>query len=230
MKNKKLINSIIGIGVFLLYIIYLNCQNIPLQLFGIDPNAMAFNQKIIYLIIYEVVFIVILFLIYKKQFKNDAVDFKNNFKPYLRKYIEYWAFAFALMIASNLIILQFFPTAIANNQESINSIFEVAPLYMIVSAVIFAPIIEETVFRLGFRNIFSSDKLYIFMSGIIFGSMHVVGSINSWFDLFYLIPYSIPGWVFAYTLIKSKNIFVPMSLHLFHNGFMMFLQVVLALL
>ena len=143
--------------------------------------------------------------------------------------MQYWALAFSLMLISNMVIVTLFPNSIATNQEIINNNLMVAPFYMVVSAVLFAPFLEEVIFRLGFRYIFKTDVLFIIASGLVFGSLHVIGSYQNLIDLIYIIPYSIPGFIFAYTLVKSKNIFIPISLHLFHNGIMMFVQVVLLL-
>lgn len=229
MKKENKFLPIIGIGVFLLYFLYNECSTLPFILFGIDYSKITLFIKIIYLIVYEFIFVSILYFIFRKRIIQDFIDFKQNFKPYIKKYIEYWILAFGLMALSNILIITFFPDSIANNQKAIEEIFTTAPLYMIVSAVIFAPLIEELVFRLGFRYMFKNDWLFIITSGLVFGAMHVVGSFTTWIDLIYIIPYSIPGIIFAYTLVKSKNIFVPMSLHFIHNTFMILLQIIVML-
>lgn len=227
--EKNRVNTLIGIITVLLYFVYSLFQTLPLDLFGINYNDLELSTKISYLLVYESIFILILFLIHKNRFINDFKNYKSNLKDYIKKYFEYWAIAFGLMIISNLVIVILFPNAIANNQENVNNIFQIAPIYMIVSAVIFAPFVEETVFRLGFRNFIKNDTLFIIFSGLVFGGLHVVGSENL-INYIYIIPYSIPGFIFAYTLVKSKNLFVPMSLHFFHNGFSMIMQIVLSML
>lgn len=226
-ESKK---AIIGICVLLSYFIYDYFQLVPLQLIGIDYNNLSLNQKTFYLLVTELIYILILFYIFKNKFINDFKNYKNNFKLYINKYMPYWALSFSLMIISNFFILTLFPNSSATNQEIVNSNLIVAPLYMVVASVLFAPFLEETIFRLGFKYIFKSDALFIIMSGFVFGSLHVIGSFQNLIDLIYIIPYSIPGFIFAYTLVKSKNIFVPIILHLFHNGIMMFIQIVLTFL
>lgn len=227
MKRK---NYLIGIIVILLYFIYNSFQLFPLEILGIDYSKLNLNVKIIYSLSYELLFIFILFLIYKNLFISKFKDYIKNFKIYIKKYIDYWALAFGLMTISNLIIITLFPNSTATNQESVNEIFKIAPYYILISGVLFAPLVEETVFRLSIRNIFKNDKLFILISGLVFGTLHVVGSFENIVDLIYIIPYSIPGFIFAYTLVKSDNIFVPMSLHFFHNAFTMALQFILTLL
>ena len=95
----------------------------------------------------------------------------------------------------------------------------------IILASIVAPILEELIFRLSLYKIFKKySYLFIFISGIVFGSMHVIGNISNIIDILYIIPYSIPGCIFAYTLVKSDNIFVPISLHFIHNTFSIIIQ------
>lgn len=230
MKKETITKSLIGFLVFLSFFIYNKLQVVPLQLLGIDYSTMSLLSRIVYSLIYEFTYIIILLLIFNKTIEKDFKDYVKNFKSYIKTYMEYWAVSFGLMIIANLCIVTLFPNSVATNQEAVNNLFAIAPVYIIISSVIFAPIVEELVFRLSFRYMFNNDKLFILTSGLVFGAMHVVGTFNNFIDLIYIIPYSIPGFVFAYTLVKSKNIFVPMSLHFFHNGFMMLLQTILMFL
>lgn len=226
MKNEFKKTTWFGILVFISYFIFSWFQLLPLEILGIDYYSMNLTSKVIYLLITEFLYIIFLIYVNKERFITDFKDYIKNFKRYMSKYMEYWALAFSLMLISNFIILTLFPNSVATNQESLNETFLVAPFYIIISAVIYAPFVEETIFRLSIRRMFKNDIFFIIMSGLTFGALHVVGSFTSFNDFIYIIPYSIPGLVFAYTLVKSKNIFVPMSLHLFHNGIMMFIQYV----
>ena len=223
-KNKK---AIIGLCVVVSYFIFSYCQLLPLKLLGVDYAKMSLTSRVIYLLVTELIYLLILFWVYRKRFIEDFKDFKSNFKPYTRKYMEYWALSFALMLISNFIIVSLFPNSVATNQEIVNSNIMIAPIYMIIASVIFAPFLEETIFRLGFREIFKNDTLFIIMSGLVFGGLHVISSYTNLINLIYIIPYSIPGFIFAYTLVRSKNIFVPIGLHFFHNAIMMIVQIVL---
>ncbi len=227
MENKKVLKNMI---IFISYFLYLNLQTLPFIILKIDYNSLNLNFKIVYLLLYEFIYICMLFFIYRKSIKDAFKDYINNFKSYIKKYMEYWSLAFGLMIISNVVITFILPNSIANNQEAINSIFKIAPIYIIISSVLFAPIVEEFIFRFSLRNIFKSDKVFIIISGFVFGALHVVSAFQSWADLAYIITYAIPGFVFAKALVDSKNIFVPISLHMFHNGFMMLLQIILTCL
>ena len=130
------------------------------------------------------------------------------------------------MYVSNFIII-FITKDIAQNEQGVRALFAANPILTFILASLLAPILEELVFRLSIYKIIGKYKyLYIILSGLIFGSMHVLGNVSTWTDWLYLIPYSIPGCVFAYTLVKSDNIFVPISLHFIHNTFALLMQVI----
>lgn len=125
---------------------------------------------------------------------------------------------------SNLIIKLFIDSNLPNNEQTIRDIFGISPIYIFFSAVIYAPIVEELVFRYSFKKIFSNKWIFIILSGLIFGGMHVFNNFENLTDLLYIIPYSAPGIVFAYMLEKSDNVFVPISFHFIHNGILISLQ------
>ena len=230
-KNIELRSALTGLGVILLYLIASSFPYEFLGMFGINYNNLNITLKTIYSITYEISLTLIIIYIYRKDIIPNFKDFiKNNIK-YFKKYIKYWFLMLILMIGSNLIVTFFTTTDIAANQESIIDTLKKAPIYTFIITVFVAPILEELVFRLSFRKIFpKTDILFIFFSGLIFGGMHVIGTLEHLVDLLFIIPYSIPGFIFAYVYTKSKNICVPISLHFIHNGIMMSLQILLFLL
>ena len=227
-KNYEFKDMIIGFGVLFLYLIGSSYSYDFIKLFGINYNDLNFVTKQIYLILYEVILTLIIIYIYRKNFIPDFKDFIKNNVTYFKKYIKYWFLMLGLMIISNLIVTMFTTTEISQNQETIVNLLGEAPIYTFILTVFTAPILEELVFRLSFRKMFAhTNLLFIFFSGLFFGSMHVISSYESIVDLLFIIPYSIPGFIFAYIYTKSKNICVPMSLHFIHNGIMMSLQILL---
>ena len=94
---------------------------------------------------------------------------------------------------------------------------------------LFAPVVEELVFRLSLKKIFSNKWVFVILSGLVFGSMHVFNDFHTFSDLLYIIPYSTPGIAFALMLKDSDNILVPMFFHFLHNGILISLQFILLL-
>ena len=231
-KEKKfnLKNILTGIGVIFFYLFTSTFVTEILSILGINYNNLSTTLKSTCLIIYQILMTLVIVYIYNKIIITDfKVFIKNNIK-YFKEYIKYWFSMLILMISSNLIVTFFTTTDIANNQNTIIETLKVAPIYTFILTVFVAPILEELVFRLSFRKIFSNNILFILLSGLVFGSMHVIGTCEHLIDLLFIIPYSIPGFIFAYVYTKSKNICVPISLHFIHNGIMMSLQILLLIL
>ena len=98
-------------------------------------------------------------------------------------------------------------------------------LITIIITSIFAPFIEELIFRFSLRKIIGNRKyLFILVSGLLFGTAHVISYITGLSDLLYIIPYAIPGFTLAYVFVDSDNIYVPIGLHCLHNTLTLLLQ------
>ena len=110
-----------------------------------------------------------------------------------------------------------------NQTDIINQLKQYA-VYTTISTVITAPILEELVFRMSFKKIFKNNFLFIITSTLIFSLLHVATSVDNLVNLLFLIPYGISAIVLGYAYIKSKNIFIPISIHLFHNMIMLIFQ------
>ena len=223
-RNHSLKNCFKGLSVFLLFMFYESFALLPFNLLKIDYNSLNMTYKACYNLFSELVLMIVIFLILKDFFIEPFKDFKKNNQKYFNKYIKYWFIALGGMMLSNLVITLIAPGSVANNQEAVIDTLHKAPIYTFIASVFLAPLLEESVFRLGFRLIFKNDLFFILISGLIFGSLHVLPMATNIIDYLYIIPYSLPGIVFAYTLTKSDNIFVPMSLHFIHNGLLMSLQ------
>lgn len=230
-KNTELKNMWIGFGVIILYLIASSIPYEFLSLFGINYNNLSFLIKQLYLLIYEISLTLIIVYIYRHDFIPNFKEFKKNICTYFNKYFKYWILMLLLMGLSNIIITKFTTTMTSENQQSIVSLLGQAPVYTIIITMFVAPILEELVFRLSIRKIFAhTNILFIFFSGLLFGSMHVLGSLENLIDLLFIIPYSIPGFMFAYLYTKEKNIFLPISIHFLHNSVMLLLQIIISLI
>lgn len=227
-KNTELRNMFIGIGVIFLYFILSGYVYDFIRIFGINYNNLSTISKYIYLTLYQLLMLVIIAFIYRKDFISNFKEFKSNIVLYIKKYIKYWIIALILMIISNIVISNFTTTFTSENNKAIINELKIAPLYILIVTIFIAPILEELVFRLSFRKIFAhTNILYIILSGIFFGIIHVIGYLENINDLLFVIPYSIPGFIFAYTYTKSNNIFVPISLHLIHNLVMIIILILI---
>ncbi len=226
-KNKDLKNALTGTFVIILYSIFTDLLISLLKVFNINYNNFNTISKCVFVALSEIILTLIIILIYKNDFIPNFKDFIKNIKSYFDKYIKYWFLTLGLMIMSNLIITLFTTSEISNNQEMIVETFKKLPIYTIIVTIVVAPFLEELVFRMSFRKIFAhSNILFILFSGFIFGGLHVITSLTSLNNLLFIIPYSIPGFMFAYLYTKSNNIMVPIMLHFIHNSVMMLMQLI----
>ena len=223
-NNRDMIKGIKSISVY--FLLYLFSPFI-IKLLPIDIETLKqTNNELLFNIGYELFMLIIIFLILKDTIINDFKIFTKYFTKFIKGYIKYWFIALGLMMISNMIIL-LFTKDIAQNEQSVRQLIKVNPILSIFLASVLAPLLEEFLFRLSLYKILSKYKwVFILLSGLIFGSMHVLPTATNITDYLFLIPYSIPGSVFAYTLYKSKNIFVPVSLHFIHNTSSIIIQII----
>lgn len=232
-KHTK--DILIALLVIFLFLFYSDILLIPLYAMGVDISEWSDIAKITFLLLYESSLVLIIFLIYKKDMLTDWKDFKKNWKKYFEEYIKYWVILLVLMYASNALIMIIqkllgHSQDIANNEEEVRRLINSYPIYMIISAIILGPLEEEMVFRKTCRKIFRNKWVFIIVSGLFFGLMHVITTIKEPLDLLYIISYSIPGCIFAYVYDKSKNLFVNTMLHTIHNGVLVGLQILLMII
>lgn len=227
-RNDTIKNVIRGIGALLIFLIMPSFQTLPLDLFHIDLDYVPIFVKSLYMGIYEILMVALIALIYRDLLVEKWKDFKKNHKEYFNRYFKYWFLLLGLMMLSNLIIMLITKdNGGAENQNQIISMFAKAPIYTYIASVFLAPFLEEMVFRQSIRNMIPKwNILFILVSGFIFGGMHVLGA-TDWTQWLYIIPYSIPGLVFAYVLTKTDNIFCTIGLHFVHNGVLMALQTII---
>ena len=221
---KKYKDIIIGILVFLGYLLLSKYADNILILLGF--NKLSTPLKLIVSIIYELFILLTVIFIYLKTIVNDFIDYKQNIKYYINNYLKYWFLNLGLMMITNIIIINITNINSSTNQEYITKLLGKYPLYTIVATILIAPLTEELIFRLNIRKIFKNNIVFIITSGLVFGALHMTVA-TSIKELLFIIPYSIPGFIFAYTLVKSNNIFVPIGLHFIHNTIMLLIQFII---
>lgn len=220
-------NSIKAIIIILFYFFSYSYPTEILRFLGINLNGMDIIYKTTILTIYEASILFIVIYAYKDELKQAISKFKLS---YIKEYIKYWILILVLMLISNNIVSMFTTAEVATNQEIIIETLKKAPIYILITTILIAPLLEELIFRFCIKKIIPKPSIiYILVSGLLFGSMHVVLTLEHISDLLFIIPYSIPGIIFAYLYNKTDNILIPASLHFIHNGVLMLLEVILQL-
>ena len=206
----KIRNTIIWFLILILYL-FLNI------FFSYSINNMHIENttlKSLVTLFYEGIIILTFIIIYYKDFKNDLKEIKKHDKEYIGSSIRIWLIGLIIMIISNSII-SLIVGDIASNESLNRSIFYSNYLYAIPSMIILAPIAEETIFRLSLGKIFNNKYIFMIVSGLVFGYIHVIGSTG--LEYLYIIPYGALGAAFAYAYKKYNNIYCSVTTHILHN-------------
>jgi len=225
---KQLFNNYLArILLFILLILGMAFFSyIPMYLFNFDIANFDTTYKVIYLFLCDISYILVVYFLFHKIINKNFIDYFKKFSTNFEESFKYYFIGLLVMIISNLIITLFFSEATAGNEETIRLYIDNYPLYMIFSVSIYAPFIEEMIFRKSIKDIFLvkynnkiTKYLYILTSGLIFGGMHLLGQITNPLDWLYLIPYTSLGIAFAALYYKTDNIFSTISIHCLHNTF-----------
>lgn len=100
------------------------------------------------------------------------------------------------------------------NQTSLEESFKEAPIFNSIFMIIIGPILEEFIFRFLPYRFIKNKTLYIFVSTIIFAVMHVIDDPNAFYYIWF---YMMRPLYYAYRYHKTKDIWVPTSMHILNN-------------
>ncbi len=203
--------------VLLLIFLLLFGSSLPLVVFNVDITKYSKTVRILYSLLCDLIFLIVVLLIYRRTIIKDGGKFFKNFWNNIETAFKYWLVGVTVMAIGNIVITFITNGGMAENEQQVRELIDLAPLFMIFDVSIYAPFTEELIFRKGFRDAINNKWVYIITSGFVFGALHVISSITTPVDLLYLIPYCSLGITFAYTYYKTNNIFSTISMHMMHN-------------
>ena len=219
-------NLIKFLGIFFLYFISDLVYLIPLIIMGIDLNSLSQTTQITLMVVADLFVSIMLFIIYRKYLIQKFKDFKNNFNNYLEIGLKGWLIGLGIMWLGNFLLAEFSPVKEAINENQVQILIKTSPILAMMLTTIFAPINEEIIFRKSIQDILKNKWIYIIVSGLIFGYLHVSGS-ESLYDFLYIIPYGALGSAFAYVLAKTDNVYTTILTHMIHNGILTLISIFL---
>ena len=213
--------------VFTLYLSSTFITNIISSSFIKPENV---NDVLLLTTIDSLIVVTLLIIYYRKTLKRHLKDFIKNFEDYLDFGFKFYFIGLILMVVSNLLIALLIPSAVSGNEDAVQKLIKLSPILMLINTSIMAPLEEELIFRLSFLKTFKNSYMYVLVSGLLFGFVHVIFSYKTLIDFVYVIPYSALGLAFAYMTYKKDNIFLPISFHFFHNFTLTLMSLLPALL
>ena len=158
----------------------------------------------------------------KDELKRDFIAFKNNFNLYLSKMLPRFGIIIIFYIFFTLPISSIVGD-ISTNQAVLYSL----PIYLTAFLAIFiGPLTEELMFRAFIKKFIKNDILFIIVSSLIFGALHI-STADSLQQLLYIIPYSILGLAFSLNYVKTQNIVSNIFLHSVWNSLAVIVMIIM---
>lgn len=177
-------------------------------------NLLTYTNLFLY-IAYFIGFVIMFF----KELKSDLFDYKNKWV----KNTIYIVLGITILYSSNILINKLASingVDQSSNQKLIEAMFSnngMIPVFL--SVVLFAPIVEEMVYRKCIYGICQNKILYYIIAPLLFGFIHMSTMDGStplaWFLTF--LPYATSGLILAITYERTENIYVSTGVHMLNN-------------
>lgn len=165
---------------------------------------------------------VLTLVLWKCVYPRKTVDYQVS-TPWFQQ--VYWP---VLLYLALLIFQWLVPTEASHNQEIVESFVAAYPVFSFFSIVVFAPLLEELIFR-GFLATYffprmsglTSALFYLLVTGSLFSLVHGPSTIPQF------LVYFIMGLSFGWLYLIKRDIRYSMALHAFNNSLSFFLIVFL---
>lgn len=197
--NNKLTK---GILVFVLYLL------IPMIIGMFLPSLNNSNLlSVLVRFIIDVGVIALFIYLFKDDFKEYNKGLVKNPKKVIGVGLLFALFAFIAMPICNIILHVLNVSASDTNNDTINTLYGVIPLYMMFQTLIYSPIVEGITFRKVFRDAINNKWLFIIISGFVFGLYHIIYNMTSLSQILLMLPYFVVGMLYAGAYSKTDNIY-----------------------
>ena len=197
--NNKLTK---GILVFVLYLL------IPMIIGMFLPSLNNSNLlSVLVRFIIDVGVIALFIYLFKDDFKEYNKGLVKNPKKVIGVGLLFALFAFIAMPICNIILHVLNVSASDTNNDTINTLYGVIPLYMMFQTLIYSPIVEGITFRKVFKDAINNKWLFIIISGFAFGLYHIIYNMTSLSQILLMLPYFVVGMLYAGAYSKTDNIY-----------------------
>ncbi|KRK86044.1 metal-dependent membrane protease [Levilactobacillus koreensis JCM 16448] len=178
------------------------------------------NRSIGVMLIYSALLLALITWRYQKQLsQNNPRHFgRTRFtSKTITQLIGFFLLMLVIQFAWNLLINTHVLSDPAN-QTALNTQVLQLPFWNLAYSILFAPVIEELIFRGIFLNYFfrgnsrTLNFLGVFMSGLIFGYLHTMSLTPT------LLMYAALGWVLGAAYLHFRDIRYNTTLHFLNNA------------
>ena len=200
-------------------LIYVGVQLIAGFILGMiytkDATEMVYKLSGVITFASYIAIVIVFLIIYHKQLKEKI-------KKLTKKDIIYIIGASIIVIVVNEITSRIFISAGVDmpNQESVIEAYQNSKVLMGISVVLFAPFIEEMVFRYSFSTFIKNDTLFVIISSLVFGILHGVGIVT----ILYVGLGVLLAMIYLHT---NKNVIASTIAHILNNAFAIITMLIL---
>ena len=128
-------------------------------------------------ILFFIVSILLCWDVLKENQNEEGKSLINRILKYCIKtfvfFIGFFIVKIIIAIVVTVLLNIFHCNVTPENQALVEQIARSYPIGMLISTVILAPVLEELIFRGSIRRIISNKVLFVIISGIVFGLIHV---------------------------------------------------------
>ena len=177
--------------------------------------------RILEVLIYVFVFITTVFPA-RKMLRYGWERYTDNYKVNMKRIFRSQVCIIVRMAAITLVLMQL-GIGSSYNQEQIGGLVRINPVLYTLMAVVFAPFVEEIVFRgCIYRRIEATGHKYLgyIVSSFIFGLVHVISPLlqGNWVQGLYIFVYGFLGMVMCIMYEKTDSLFCSILLHILNNA------------
>lgn len=174
----------------------------------------------------DLVYSVLLLILSIYLTKDFWIEMGRRFKQEPMINIKTVLITIPLMLGTSMILNYAITTLTgldgSQNQNELIKIFGDFPLLLVFQALIFAPIVEELMYRgLLFGMLQKRSQMFaVLFSSFFFGMAHVYPSLfdGQYMDLVFLPTYFMLGFWLNRAYIKSKSLYTPVIIHFINNA------------
>lgn len=186
----------------------------------LDPQAVMLNIPVV-CILYTVVLLLSVWLL-RDLWRISIQVLCSRIGRHILGILGMTLLVLAVNFSLSLIVSMLSGTSDSINQETIRANTMVAPLFTFFSSVLFAPIVEESVFRGGIFTFCRQRMAFVsaaLLSAACFGAIHILDSLFTLNlqDMAYFFVYAGMGFVFAYCYERYHTIMVSCGVHVLNN-------------
>lgn len=148
---------------------------------------------------------------------------KWNWSKRIQETLRNLVLIFFALLISNGVITLVTELNTSENQNIIIEVFRQSPFYIMFLAVVFAPIVEEIVFRgIIYRTLrYLKFKWFaVFVSTFLFGMIHIMNALfmGNFEDTWFILVYMAIGFFMIRIYEHSGDIISPILLHMGYNA------------